>query len=134
MAVQLNETNSGKILEVHVTGKLTAEDYKHFVPEFERLVHQHGRISLLFEMREFHGWEAGALWQDLKFDFKHFADIERLAMVGDRQWEKWMSDFCRPFTTAKIRYFDVAEGEAARHWVTGQPDPTTGKTPSPIVP
>ena len=37
MAIQLNETNSGKILEVHVTGKLTAEDYKHFVPEFERL-------------------------------------------------------------------------------------------------
>ena len=134
MAVQLTEIDSGKILEAHVSGTLNVDDYKRFVPEFERLVRQHGKISVLFEMKDFHGWGAGALWQDLKFDFKHFADIERLAMVGDKHWERWMSDFCRPFTTAKIRYFDKAESEAARHWITGQPDKVPGKTPSPIVP
>jgi hypothetical protein len=85
-------------------------------------------------MQDFHGWEASALWQDIKFDFKHFADIERLAMVGDKKWEKWMSDFCRPFTTAKIRYFGKEEAEAAQRWVAGQPAELTGKTPSPIVP
>jgi hypothetical protein len=117
MAVQLNETNNGRIFEVKVTDKLTADDYKQFVPEFERLVRQHDKISLLFEMLDFHGWEAAALWKDIKFDLKHFADIERLAMVGDKKWEKWMAQFCRPFTTATIRYFDQAEIEAARRWV-----------------
>jgi pimeloyl-ACP methyl ester carboxylesterase len=29
-------------------------------------------------------------------------------MVGDKQWEKGMSVFCRPFTTATIHYFDHA--------------------------
>ena len=37
MPIQLNEENGGKILAVHVSGKLAKEDYEHFVPEFERL-------------------------------------------------------------------------------------------------
>src|SRR5579863_8238691 len=101
MAIQLNEKNTTKVLAVRVSGKLTKEDYERFVPEFERLVKEHGKIRVLFEMTDFHGWEAGALWQDIKFDVKHFTDIERLAMVGDKKWEKGMSVFCKPFTTAK---------------------------------
>ena len=117
MAIQLTEKNGGKVLEVQVSGKLVHEDYKHFVPEFERLVKENGKIRVLFEMTDFHGWEGGALWDDIKFDLKHFSDIERLAMVGDKQWEKGMSVFCKPFTTAKIRYFDRAAIAEARAWL-----------------
>ena len=38
MPIQLNEENGGKMLVVHVSGKLVKADYEHFVPEFERLV------------------------------------------------------------------------------------------------
>ena len=37
-------------------------------------------------------------------------------MVGDKKWQKGMSVFCKPFTTAKIRYFDVAQAMEARAW------------------
>jgi SpoIIAA-like len=117
MAIQLSEQNGGKLLEVRVSGKLAHQDYEQFVPEFERLVKQHGKIRILFEMTDFHGWQAAALWDDIKFDMKHFADIERLAMVGEKKWEKGMSVFCKPFTTAKIRYFDRAQIAEARAWV-----------------
>ena len=56
------------------------------VPEFGRLVKQHAKINVLFEMVDFRGWKAAALWDDIKFDLKHFAGIERLAMVGEKQW------------------------------------------------
>jgi hypothetical protein len=101
MPVKLNERNSGRILEVQVTGKRTHDDYRQLVPVFERLVKQHGKIRTLFEMADFHGWEAGAMWDDIKFDLKHFSDIERLAMVGDKKWEQGMAAFCRPFTTLR---------------------------------
>ena len=117
MHIQLTENNPDKTLEVRVSGKLTHEDYSQFVPAFESMFQRHGRLRVLFEMVDFHGWQAGALWDDLKFDFKHFADIERLAMVGDKRWEKGMSQFCRPFTTAKIRYFEHAELDEARRWL-----------------
>ena len=35
MAIKLNEKNGGKVLEVQVNGKLTHDDYQHFVPKFE---------------------------------------------------------------------------------------------------
>jgi len=47
--------------------------------------------------------------KDIKFDIKHFADIERLAMVGDKKWQHGMATFCKPFTKATIRYFDHAD-------------------------
>ena len=44
MATQLVEKNGGRVLEVAVSGKLTHDDYQHFVPAFERLVTRHGKI------------------------------------------------------------------------------------------
>jgi len=109
----------GRILEVHVIGKLVHEDYQQFVPSFEQMIKQHGKIRVLFNMLDFNGWEAAALWDDIKFGMKHFSDIERLAMVGDKKWEKGMSVFCRPFTTAEIRYFDRSAIDEARTWLAG---------------
>ncbi|MHB1455940.1 MAG: SpoIIAA family protein [Armatimonadota bacterium] len=117
MAINLVEKNDGKILELQVVGRLTHDDYQRFVPEFERLTKLHGKIKVLFEMVDFHGWDAAALWDDIKFDLKHFSDIERLAMVGDKKWEKGMSVFCRPFTTAQLRFFDSESIDDARTWL-----------------
>ena len=117
MPIQLNEENDGTMLVVQVTGKLVKTDYEQFVPEFESLVQQHGKLRVLFDMTGFHGWEAGALWEDTKFAIKHFADIERLAMVGEKKWQHGMATFCKPFTKAAIRYFDHTDGAAARKWL-----------------
>lgn len=119
MPVELIEKNDGKLLEVRVTGKLIHEDYQKFVPEFDRLAEKHGKIRLLFDMVDFHGWEAAAFWDDFKLGMKHHSDIERLAMVGDKKWEEWMSVFCRPFTKAEVRYFDREAIDDARAWLNG---------------
>jgi hypothetical protein len=120
MAIELKEENGGKVLDVRVSGKLVKDDYEHFVPAVERLIQQHGKIRVLLEMTDFHGWDAKALWEDLKFDLKHFSDIERVAMVGDKRWQKGMAVFCRPFTTAKVRYFDHSQLSEARQWAEAE--------------
>jgi hypothetical protein len=117
MALEVSEQAGGKVLEVRVSDKLVKADYEQFVPEVERLIQQHGRIRVLFDMRDFHGWTMGALWEDMKFDLKHFKDIERLAVIGEKKWQEWMTTFCRPFTTAEIRYFDHSEVDQARSWL-----------------
>jgi hypothetical protein len=117
MAIELNERNGGKVVTVRLTGKLSKADYESFVPEVERLIAQFGKIRMLVEMHDFHGWGAAALWEDIKFDARHFSDIDRLAFVGDKKWEKGMSVFCKPFTTAKIKYFDQADLPKAYEWI-----------------
>ena len=117
MPITLNSHNGSAILEVVVSGKLVHEDYERFLPEVERMVAQHGKISVLFDMVDFHGWEASALWDDTKFAFKHFCGIERIAIVGDHKWEEGMSVFCRVFTTGEVRYFDWTKLVQAREWL-----------------
>ena len=99
------------------THSRTVADYEHFVPEFERLVGQHGKLRVLFDMTDFHGWDVGALWEDTKFAIKHFADIARIAMVGETKWQHGMATFCKPFTKATIQYFDHAQSTEARAWL-----------------
>jgi hypothetical protein len=117
MPIQIKQENGGKLVAVQVTGKLVKADYEDFVPEFERLVRQHGTLRVLFDVADLHGWDAGAAWEDIKFDFKHFSDIERLAMVGDKKWQHGMAMFFKLFTKATIRYFDQANAADARKWL-----------------
>jgi hypothetical protein len=117
MSVELHEEAGGKCLQVKLSGKLTKEDYQHFVPEVERLIQREGKIRMLVQMHDFHGWTMAALWEDIKFDLKHFAHIERLALVGERKWEAGMAVFCKPFTRASIRYFDEAQADEALRWL-----------------
>ena len=120
MPVDLREEAGGKILAVRLSGKLSKQDYERLGPEVERLIKQHKKVRVLCELHDFHGWEAGALWADIKFDLKHFADIERLALVGESRWEQGMAVFCKPFTTAKVRYFDVSKLAEARAWIEAE--------------
>lgn len=114
---EVTEVMDGKIIEVQVSGKLTREAYQEFVPTTEAAIQRHGKVCILFVMHDFHGWDAGAMWEDIKFDLKHFTHIEKLAIVGETKWQKGMSMFCRPFTTASIKYFDHADLERAREWI-----------------
>ncbi|HEY3324886.1 MAG TPA: STAS/SEC14 domain-containing protein [Planctomycetota bacterium] len=117
MPVSLKQEPDSKLLSVDVSGKLDKGDYDKLAPEVEKLIEKNGKIDILLKMHDFHGWRMGALWRDIKFDMKHYSDIRRLAMVGDKTWEKWMATACRPFTKAEIKYFDEKEEQAAREWV-----------------
>ena len=117
MSIEMKEINGGKALEARLSGKLVKEDYETFVPVVERFIKQHGKIRMLVAMHDFHGWTAGALWEDTKFAAHHFRDIERLAVVGESKWQQGMAVFCKPFTTATIRYFDHTAMSEALAWV-----------------
>ena len=110
-------SSSDKVLAFKMSGKLHDEDYKRFVPVVEAAVAKAGKIRLLAQFEDFHGWDVHALWDDIKFATKHCFDIERIALVGDRKWEAWMAKVCKPFTMAKIQYFDAADIDKAWAWL-----------------
>ncbi len=117
MSLAIQETTNGKIVEVKLTGKLFTEDYETFVPVVDQLVKQHGKLRMLVAMQDFHGWTAGAAWEDTKFALHHFRDIERLAIVGEAKWQHGLAVFCKPFTSATVRYFEHTATNEARAWL-----------------
>jgi hypothetical protein len=106
-----------KILGFKMSGKLHDADYKTFVPLVDDAIAKQGKVRMLAQFHDFHGWDAHALWDDTKFATTHCTKIERIALVGEKSWEKWMATVCKPFTMAKIRYFDSADFDAAKKWL-----------------
>jgi hypothetical protein len=117
MPMKLHE--DGKVLEAQLSGQLVKEDYSELVLAAERLLETNGKIRILLDMHDFHGWTAGAAWEDIKFDARHFNDIERLAVVGETKWEHAMAALSKPFTGAKVRWFDRAARGEADAWLEG---------------
>jgi len=116
--IVVSAENGGGLLVIRLTGRLKKADYEEFVPVVEKAIKVNGTIRMLVLMHHFHGLDSGALWQEVKFDAKHLADIDRIAMVGETTEEKWMSTLFNPFVTAEIRYFSSDDAAKARTWVT----------------
>ncbi len=110
-------TSSDNILAFKLSGKLHDEDYKTFVPAIDAALTKHPKVRLLAQFHDFHGWDAHALWDDVKFSTTHCTKIDRIALVGEKKWEQWMSKVCKPFTMAKIEYFDAADIGKAKAWL-----------------
>ena len=111
-------TKSPNVLAFEMSEKLHDEDYRVFVPVVEKALEDNGeKINFLAVFKDFHGWDAHACWDDLKFGVKHCFDIKKIAMVGDKKWEHWMALLCKPLTPARVLYFDISEIDDAWKWV-----------------
>jgi len=107
---------SDKILGFKLSGKLHDEDYKQFVPVIDSAARD-GKVRLLAQFHDFQGWSPRAMWDDIKFATTHCTKFDKIALVGDKAWEKWMTTVCKPFTMAKIQYFDASEIDKAWAWL-----------------
>jgi hypothetical protein len=111
-------STSPQVLSFKLSGKLHDADYKTFVPAVDAAIAQQGKVRLLVQLHDFHGWDAKALWDDIKFSTTHCTKIDRIAMVGEKKWQEWMAKVCKPFTMAKIEYFDASRIEDAKTWLS----------------
>ncbi len=105
------------IFAFKATGKLTDADYQQFLPKLTTLIHKYGPISLLVELEEFHGWEPKAAWDDFKFGEQHDNDFIRIAIVGEKHWQKWMTAIGNAFSKTKLHFFTRDELQKAWDWL-----------------
>ncbi len=115
--IQVEKSQTGTIITLKFREKIDKNDCAEFVPMLEKQLDDSATIRLLVELVDFRGLTAGAVWEDMKFSTSHFKDIEKLAVVGDKPWEKRMTSFFKPFTGATVRYFDLQAIDQAREWI-----------------
>ena len=106
-----------KAIGFGMSGKLHDDDYDRFVSMIERAITTERKTRLLLQFEDFYGWNPHALWDDVSFEASHSQEVERIAMVGERDWQEWMDKVRAPFTRADVRYFGVSDLDAARGWV-----------------
>ncbi len=105
-------------IAIRASGKLTHEDYQAFLPELEKQIKELGKVSVLFELDNFSGWDLKAAKDDFEFGMKHMNDFERIAIVGDKAWEHWMVLMMKPFMPyGEVRYFERENLQEAWDWL-----------------
>lgn len=107
-----------EITVCRVAGTLTRDDYDAAMPEIEHEIEMADRpLRLLIHLDDLRGWEIGALWEDLKFDARHYNDFGRIAVLGDSDVERWGTVLSKPFTGAEVKYFDRDDRADAEAWL-----------------
>jgi hypothetical protein len=109
--------SSGNVVGYKAIGKITASDYKKLEPEVKALVKKEGNVRMLFDMSDFQ-WEKVEAWLlDLKFGSEFHKEIEKMAIVGDKTWEKWMTHLAKPFYARNAKFFHTADIDKAWAWL-----------------
>jgi hypothetical protein len=109
---------SGNLFRVRVSGVLRQAELKDVQAVAAREIGRLGRISLLFVLEQFEGWERDAHWEDLAFYEAHDKDIDKIAILGDAKWRDHGLAFAGAgIRKAAVRYFSPVEAAQARAWL-----------------
>ncbi|MFN2138147.1 MAG: STAS/SEC14 domain-containing protein [Candidatus Promineifilaceae bacterium] len=110
-------SSSGPVVGYKVVGKVTADDYKQLVPDVQALTDKYDQVGVLIDLQEFAGEDVGAWLSDLKFGHKFHDKIAKMAIVGDKGWERWLAALADPFYAKDAQYFHSADLEKAWAWL-----------------
>ena len=114
---QFMHESSGKLLALKVSGKLHHEDYEQLTPYLERLIQQYGTLRIFCHLEDFKGWDPRALCDDLRLGVRYRKNFERCAIVGQQQWQAWLTRFGGWMMEGEARFFQENEMDAAWNWL-----------------
>lgn len=115
--IQQIPVQEDNIVAFRLSGKLSHADYQAFLPRLEELIEAHGRISVLLELIDFHGWDLDAAKDDFRFGMQHQDDFERIAIVGQGVLQHWMALMAKPFISAEVQFFKQDQLSEAWDWL-----------------
>ncbi|MGO9547524.1 MAG: STAS/SEC14 domain-containing protein [Rhodomicrobium sp.] len=114
------EIISSNVLKITVPEKLKADDFRKIAPQIDSLINQHGKIRLLIDASEFHGWEnIAALENHAEFVKGHHQKVERIAVIATHDWQRWLIGAVRIFLHPEVRAYDRSHESEAREWIAG---------------
>jgi hypothetical protein len=100
-------------------GTVTANDYETvIIPAVEALFTQQDKVRLLYHLGpDFSGFEAGAMWDDMKIGMKHLSGWERIAVVSDTAWVRTGVKVFGLVIPGQVRVFHDSELAEAKQWI-----------------
>jgi len=111
-----------RLLTIRVTKIFTKPDLERAQAGALAAIQKHGKVRVLVITSNFLGWDTAGDWGDVSFAAAHDQHIEKIAIVGEQQWEDLALAFMgKGFRRVAIEYFLAADLAKARAWVTATP-------------
>jgi len=115
--VLFKDLKRSNVLATVINGMLTDDEIDLLHKKLHEILQSDDKARWYFEMNDFDVWLAKGLWEYLKTDANHADNYEKIAMVGEKKWQNWISQLMKPFASAEIKYFDLEDKELAKQWI-----------------
>ena len=115
----MDQPNDNDVITIRIRGTLTHEDYRRLAPALEQTLKRRRTLRFFIKLEDFSGIEPAALWEDVKFDYKHSSRYGKTAIVGHKKWEEWGTNISKLFFDTEMRFFYEDQSDEAWRWVNG---------------
>ncbi len=109
----------GDVVTARLFGKLDPAAYDGVNEEIDKVMSHAEHVRLVLDLREFDGWSGlSALGDHLSLVREHYRVPERIAIVGDKAWQKMAGKIMARFVNAQTKFFDSGDYDGAVAWVS----------------
>ena len=106
LLIQTMEKSSDTAIGYAVIGEVGKADYQTLVPAVQAAIDKNGNIDLLLDLTQFK-WEKVDAWKsDIDFGQTYKNKIDKMALVGDAKWERYLTKLAQPFYAQQTKYFE----------------------------
>src|SRR5260221_14550182 len=111
---QMLPESSGRLVALRVAGKLTKEDMVTVAPPLEEKIRENGKVDLLCDMTDLHGWSLGGFLVEVKFEAKNAKDFRRVAGITGKNLYLFMGGKVKTCNYGEKKFFYKKKKKRAR--------------------
>lgn len=117
LSIGIERSGNEFFLSLKAIGKLTHKDYETITPMIDSALAavEQPRVKALIDGTELEGWEARAAWDDFRLGLKHGNEFVKIAIYGNKKWQKIASRVGSWFISGEVKYFE--DGDEALDWL-----------------
>lgn len=108
LSIGIERANDQFFLVLKAQGTLTHADYEIINPMIDSALAEvkSPKVNVLIDATELEGWEAQAAWDDFKLGLKHGSEFNKIAIYGNKNWQKLAAKIGSWFVSGEIKYFE----------------------------
>lgn len=105
------------IIAIRIEDYVEAQDCNTLLPHLRNRIHEHGRIRLLIELKDFHGIEILSALKALPYVIRYGKHVEKKAIITDEEWICRWAKLLTSFSKTRVHCFPSTKLEQAWEWI-----------------
>ena len=109
----------GSVIQVQLLGDVDAAAYQRAEGDLDAKIQDSDGFRLLLDLTQFTGRQGiSALSAHFNLALEHAPIAERVAILGNKNWQRLAERVGDAFLKADVRFFDEADANTAKNWLT----------------
>ena len=111
LSIGIERVDNEFFLTLKAKGKLSHKDYEIITPMIDSALTKvkEPKVKALIDGTDLEGWEPRAAWDDFKIGLKHGNEFEKIAIYGNKKWQKNIAAIGNWFISGELKYFPQAD-------------------------